>query len=55
MDDRIEGKAKEAEGKLTGDKDREAEGKAQDALGQAKGAAEGAADAARAKLDDLKD
>jgi uncharacterized protein YjbJ (UPF0337 family) len=54
MDDRIEGKAKEAEGKLTGDKDREAEGKAQDALGQAKGAAEGAADAARAKLDDLK-
>ena len=40
MDDRIEGKAKEAEGKLTGDKNREAEGKAQDALGQAKGAAE---------------
>jgi uncharacterized protein YjbJ (UPF0337 family) len=55
MDDRIEGKVKEAEGKLTGDKDREAEGQAQDALGQAKGAAEGAADAARAKLDDLKD
>jgi uncharacterized protein YjbJ (UPF0337 family) len=54
MDDRIEGKAKEAEGKLTGDQGREAEGKAQDALGHAKDAAESAADAARAKLDDLK-
>ena len=54
MDDRIEGKTKEAEGKLTGDKDLEAEGKAQDAFGQAKGAAEGAADAARSKVDDLK-
>jgi uncharacterized protein YjbJ (UPF0337 family) len=54
MDDRIEGKAKEAEGKLTGDKDLEAEGKAQDAFGQAKGAAEGAADAARSKVEDLK-
>jgi uncharacterized protein YjbJ (UPF0337 family) len=54
MDDRIEGKVKEAEGKLTGDKDREAEGKAQDALGHAKDAADSAADAARAKADDLK-
>jgi uncharacterized protein YjbJ (UPF0337 family) len=53
MDDRIEGQTKEVEGKLTRDRDREAEGKAQDALGQAKGAADGAADAARAKLDDL--
>ena len=38
MDDRIEGKAKEAEGKLTGDKGTEAEGKAQGALGKAKDA-----------------
>jgi uncharacterized protein YjbJ (UPF0337 family) len=40
----VTGKAKEAEGKLTGDKSREAEGK----LDQAKGKAEDA-------LDDVKD
>jgi hypothetical protein len=33
MSDEVEGKLKEAEGKLTGDSDREAEGKAQGALG----------------------
>jgi uncharacterized protein YjbJ (UPF0337 family) len=55
MDDRVEGTVKEAEGKLSGDKDKEAEGQAQDALGHTKEAAKGAADAARAKLDDDQD
>ena len=52
MNDKLEGTAKEAEGKLTGDKDREAEGKAQSALGHAKDAA---SDAAGAVSDKLKD
>ena len=34
--DRIEGKAKEYEGKLTGDESREAEGRVQEKLGEAK-------------------
>jgi uncharacterized protein YjbJ (UPF0337 family) len=50
MDDRIEGKAKEAEGKLTGDKGKEAEGEAQGGLGKAKDAAGDLGDAARDKL-----
>jgi uncharacterized protein YjbJ (UPF0337 family) len=51
MDDRIEGKVKEAEGKLTGDRDKEAEGKAQGGLGKAKDAADDLKDAAGKKLD----
>jgi uncharacterized protein YjbJ (UPF0337 family) len=46
--DRIEGKAKEVEGKVTGDESREAEGRAQDKWGDAKDKAEGA-------WEDLKD
>jgi uncharacterized protein YjbJ (UPF0337 family) len=40
--DRIEGKAKQVEGKLTGDESREAEGRAQSKWGEAKDKAEGA-------------
>ena len=43
---------KEAEGKLTGDKDREAEGKGQEAFGKAKDAASDAAGAVSKKLED---
>ena len=48
----FEGKAKEVEVKLTRDSDREAEGKAQGALGHAKDAAADAAGAAEKKLQD---
>ena len=37
LGDRVEGKAKEIKGKLTGDKVEEAEGKAQQAAGKMKG------------------
>ena len=46
--DRIEGKAKEVEGKLTNDESREAEGRAQDKWGEAKDKADDA-------WEDLKD
>ena len=46
--DRIEGKAKELEGKVTGDESREAEGRAQGKLGETKEKADGA-------WEDLKD
>jgi uncharacterized protein YjbJ (UPF0337 family) len=53
MDDRIEGKVKEAEGKLTGDKDKEAEGKAQEAVGKLESATDDAIAAAKAKAEKL--
>lgn len=40
--DRIEGKAKEVEGKITGDESREAEGRAQGKWGESKEKADGA-------------
>lgn len=40
LGDRVEGKAKELKGKLTGDKVEEAEGKAQQAAGKMKGKVE---------------
>jgi uncharacterized protein YjbJ (UPF0337 family) len=40
--DRIEGKAKEVEGKITGDESREAEGRAQSKWGEAKDKADDA-------------
>ncbi len=46
--DRVEGKAKELEGKITGDESREAEGRAQGKWGEAKEKADGA-------WEDLKD
>jgi uncharacterized protein YjbJ (UPF0337 family) len=51
LEDKISGTAKEAEGKLTGDKSREAEGKFEKAKGEAKDSAEHAKDAAGNLLD----
>ena len=51
LEDKITGTAKEAEGKLTGDKSREAEGKLEKAKGEAKDAAEHVKDAAGNLLD----
>lgn len=53
--DRIEGNIKEAEGKLTGDEDREKEGQAQDAWGKTKDSASDAADKVKEVADDAKD
>ena len=53
--DRIEGNLKEAEGKLTGDKELEREGEAQDALGKAKDSAGDAWDKTKDAADDVKD
>lgn len=50
MDD-AEGKAKEAEGKLTGDKSKEAEGKLDQAKGDVKDAGNAAADAVKDATD----
>ena len=49
--DRIEGKLKEAEGKLTGDEEREREGQAQDAWGETKDKASDAWDSAKETVD----
>ena len=51
LTDKVSGTAKEAEGKLTGDRSREAEGKLEKAKGDAKDAAGNVKDAA-AKLAD---
>ena len=53
--DRIEGDLKEAEGKLTGDEDREAEGKAQSAWGEAKDKADDAWESTKDAAEDVKD
>ena len=47
LEDKVTGTAKEAEGKLTGDKSREAEGKLEKAKGEAKDAAGNLIDRAR--------
>jgi uncharacterized protein YjbJ (UPF0337 family) len=51
LEDKVTGTAKEAEGKLTGDKSREAEGKLEQAKGDAKDAAGHLRDAAGNLLD----
>ncbi len=53
--DRIEGNLKEAEGKLTGDEEREKEGQAQDAWGKTKDSASDAVDAVKDAGEDAKD
>jgi uncharacterized protein YjbJ (UPF0337 family) len=55
LEDKITGAAKEAEGKLTGDKSREAEGKLERAKGEAKAAAEDVKDAAGKLVDRARD
>ncbi|MGW6359982.1 CsbD family protein [Streptomyces sp. NPDC055092] len=52
--DKIKGKAKEMTGKVTGDRRREAEGKADQAKGEAKKAMGSAHDRARGVQDSLK-
>ncbi len=53
--DDVEGKAKEMEGKLTGDKSREWEGKTQDKVGDVKGAADDAGDRAEGAWEGTKE
>jgi uncharacterized protein YjbJ (UPF0337 family) len=55
LEDKVTGTAKEAEGKLTGDKSREAEGKLEQAKGEAKDAFEHAKDAAGNLIDRARD
>jgi uncharacterized protein YjbJ (UPF0337 family) len=55
LEDKITGTAKEAEGKVTGDKSREAEGKLEQAKGEAKDAVEHVKDAAGNLLDRARD
>ena len=53
--DKVAGKAKEVEGKLTGDKEREAEGKAQGVLGKVKETFSDVKEAVKDTLDDYKE
>jgi len=53
--DRIEGNFKEAEGKLTGDEEREKEGQAQEAWGKTKDSGSDAVDAVKDAGEDAKD
>lgn len=53
--DEVEGKAKEMQGKLTGDDSREMEGKTQDALGGAEGTAEDAKEKAEGAWEGAKE
>ena len=53
--DQVAGKAKEAEGKVTGDKTREAEGKAQGVLGKVKETFSDVKEAVKDTLDDYKE
>ncbi|MFJ8888698.1 CsbD family protein [Streptomyces sp. NPDC102402] len=52
--DKIKGKAKEATGKLTGDRRKEAEGKADQAKAKTEGALGGAGERAKGVKDSLK-
>jgi uncharacterized protein YjbJ (UPF0337 family) len=53
--DKVAGKAKETEGKITGDKAREAQGKGQNLFGKAKEKLDEAADTIKEKIDQHKD
>ena len=53
--DQVAGKAKEVEGKITGDKTREAEGKAQGVLGKVKETFSDVKEAVKDTLDDYKE
>ena len=52
--DQVAGKAKEVEGKVTGDKTREAEGKAQGGLGKVKETFSDVKEEVKEKFEDLK-
>jgi uncharacterized protein YjbJ (UPF0337 family) len=53
--DQVKGKVKQGEGKLTGDDDRAAEGRSQEAWGDTKDKVGDAKDATKDKLGDAKD
>ncbi|WP_405716943.1 CsbD family protein [Streptomyces sp. NBC_00046] len=53
--DKMKGKAKEAMGKMTGDRRKEAEGKMDQAKGQAKSRAKGAMSDAEERAEGMKD
>ncbi|MGX7051102.1 CsbD family protein [Leuconostoc palmae] len=53
--DKVVGKAKEFEGKVTGDKSREAEGKAQGFVGKAKEVVSDVKDAVKDAVEDFKE
>ena len=53
--DRIKGNLKEAEGKVTGDEEREREGEAQESWGKTKDSARDAWDGVKDTADDAKD
>jgi uncharacterized protein YjbJ (UPF0337 family) len=55
LSDKTKGKAKEFEGKVTGDKQREAEGKVEQAKGEAKDAVEHVRDAAGNLVERVRD
>jgi uncharacterized protein YjbJ (UPF0337 family) len=52
--DKLKGKAKQVEGRVTGDKIRETQGTAQKTKGDVEGKLEGAKLRARAKIDEMK-
>jgi len=54
ISDKLKGKAKQVEGRVTGDKIREAQGSAQKAKGDIEGAVDRAKNRARAKIDEMK-
>jgi uncharacterized protein YjbJ (UPF0337 family) len=55
MKDKLEGKAKETMGTVTGDDSKKTEGKAQGTLGNVKGAANDAKDTVKSAVDGTKD
>jgi uncharacterized protein YjbJ (UPF0337 family) len=54
ISDKLKGKAKKAEGRVTGDKIRETQGSAQETKGKVEGAVDRAKFRARAKIDEMK-
>lgn len=54
ISDKLKGKAKQAEGRITGDKVRETQGKAEETKGKVEGAVDRAKYRARAKIDEMK-
>jgi len=54
ISDKLKGKAKKVEGRVTGDKIREAQGKAEETKGGVEGAVDRAKYRARAKIDEMK-
>ena len=54
ISDKLKGKTKQAEGRVTGDKTRETQGKAEETKGDFESAVERTKNRARAKIDEMK-